>query len=368
MPAPSRPRRRTSAPLLALLAASCTGGSAAESSAGSAEGEASGEVGDEEETETGCEPGPPPGPFGETCETAMRLGSGRHLGNLRERGEQRGGACGQGGPELFFEVEAPARADLIVDLKGAEFAPRLDWLTADCLPDLSYACSDLPTFVAYDQAPGSRLRFSIGLDGEDPALGAAPIPGQPDPLDFELELAWREVVGAGAPCAPSLASRCASSLVCDAESSTCVSLPGNACATPTSLELPDPAASPPQNTLSLTVDPAQGWGDVHAHSCGGTRRAEQVFRIPRAALEALPSTAAVEISQSAGPSPLTLAARGPGCAAEAELACVGDAQAQPLRIEASTWEAAPAGDLYLFVELPEGAAEAVGLTLAAVDP
>lgn len=371
-------RWRQSAASLGLglsLFLACGGGNAEDTGASAGAttkpGEADGMSGmSEGETETGGEEGgPSPGPFAEACEDAPVLEPGRVRGNLRGRSEQFGGACGLGGPELFFAVELPQRADVIIDVVGADFAPRLEWTNADCLVEPTFACSFASTFVAYDVAAGSKLRFSVGIDPDAPALAVPFDPTRPDPLDFDLSLGLRAVLQAGQPCADpqgqaSELGRCGGALVCG-DDGLCGELPSNACANALPIVLAEPGQS-----SSLSVDAEEGFTDVHAHSCAGQRLAERVFAIDRGQLESFAGQE-LEISQTApvGPDPgVAMAIRAPGCLAEHEIACAADLLNGPVRVPVDDLLTPGVGAAYLFADIPDGADGVISLSVAVVDP
>ena len=198
-----------------------------------------GEEGEESGTGTEDDTGGYEEVFGEdVCSAAPVVSTGRWRGNLRDAAEDLGGACEQGGPDVFFRVELSTPADLTVHARGVGFTPRVGVLPTSCVAGREIACTEgLPTTLT-DLPAGTELLVAVGIDPESPALDEpepAPDSGSGDPLAFELELSVRRILQPGALCQPSPLGRCATGSTCreDPEEGAwrCETLGADTCAT-----------------------------------------------------------------------------------------------------------------------------------------
>jgi hypothetical protein len=291
------------------------------------------------------------------CAGAPVVHAGRHTGTLRGHSSDRGGACGRGGPDAFVVVEVPRRVDVRLNARGVDFAPVVGARSARCEHAWSATqllCTHGLEGWVLDVPAGGQILVSVGIDPDDPALASSPKPGYADPLDFVLEVELRNVLLEGERCTPTSRGRCVSGTRClgeDAADTTggldeaprCVALDGDFCASaiPMSLE---------PGTTAVTIDRDVLHTDAHAHSCGGARRPERVLAL------GLPGTlepgAQLEVRTDAPD--VTLALRGPGCAANEELACSpGSEHGSAVVLEDLLLVGSP--NLFLFVELPQPA-------------
>lgn len=353
------------------LFTACGGGDEplASSDSAASDGSDADEGQEEESTETGASDSlPDPGAFADLCLDAPILVPGLHPGALRGREDELDGACGLGGPQVFFSVDLDSDADLFVTAHAESFVPRIELLRAACEPGYGYQCRDASPATLYGVRGGTRIVGSVGIDPLDPALEA--MEGQDaDPLVFELEIDIRPIYGEGEPCGANTIGRCDGGLTCEIAPDgyeRCAVLLGDTCARALSVELPAPGAVT-ELDLDLTGEPGKA-GDRHQHSCGGLRSRDWVYRIDRLALEslaALPGEHRVELSSSqAG---LSAALRGPGCISAAERACAEEISLMPLSLDPEQLIAGPDGDTYLIVELPQEGEGVISLALAVVD-
>ncbi len=229
--------------------------------------------------DTGVETPREPGEASDRCAEAPGVGEGRHLGSLRGNLAELGGACGGGGPDAFFRVEVPFRADVFVQAVGVGFAPKVGVLPAGCSNDWSHrtlACTQSVGVWLLDFAAGTSLVASVGADPEEPQLQLpAPEEGD-DPLDFALDVQFRNVLGIGDPCEPASRGRCGTGTTCtasdDAPTAVCTVLPADSCA------YAEPLAVGFGTTL-VEVPAAVPHTDAHAHSCTGAHRPDRVYAL-----------------------------------------------------------------------------------------
>lgn len=305
------------------------------------------------------------------CAVAPIVGAGRHLGTLRDKLSDRGGACGRGGPDAFVVLDVPRRADVRVEARGVGFAPIVGVRPSRCELDWSteLLCTQGLEGWVLDAPAGGTLLVSVGIGSDDPALGTSPEPGQSDPLDFVLDVSLRTVLLEGESCSPPSRGRCVSGTAClsaddgwgttgevsEAEPPRCVTIAGDTCATawPLSLE---------RGSTVITLDSDAAHTDAHAHTCGGLRRPERVLALalpvalePGAHLEA--RTEAPDVA---------LALRGPGCTTAEELACAPASEHGSVAVVEDLL-ALGSHDVFLFVELPRRAQADDGTGTAGYD-
>lgn len=324
-----------------------------------------------ESTETGTgepEDLPPSlGVFATNCDEALSLGTGHYASSLRGRNEDFGGACGLGGPQLFFAIEVEQDADLLVELSAESFAPRVELLSAQCVPGRSLQCSDASSVAMSDLRAGSRILGSVGIDPDDPALSDEGL--AEDPLAFELRVELQPVLAEEQLCGEHVIGRCTAGTRCapsEEGPQRCLPVAGDTCSRALTLSLPAVG-----ETLALDIDLEAEAGLVgahHASSCGGGDTRELVYRLDRGALEALAAQVGEHRVELTSQTPGVLAAlRGPGCRASAELSCSEEISAQALSLDPATLVGGPDGDPYLLVELPDDAQGVISLALAVVD-
>jgi hypothetical protein len=282
------------------------------------------------------------------CERAPVIGPARHQGTLRNRGAELGGACGLGGPDVFFRLDVPRRSDVWLQAYGVGFSPRVGVLPHACTTDWAHRtllCNEGVGAWLLDVAAGSSLVVSVGVDDEHPVLDQAPSLEGPDPLGFALDVVLRNVLEVGEPCLPAGVGRCGSGTAClpapppadePAEASpgpaVCTVLEGDTCQTAVAV----PVAT---GVTVVEIDPTVHHTDAHAHSCGGARRRERVLRL------GLPGPGAHAVEIRVDHPDVGLALRAPGCLVEDERGCVEPGAAM-LAVEVRGPEA------FLFVELP----------------
>jgi hypothetical protein len=274
-------------------------------------------------------------PGADICIAAASVGDGVFSGDLRGKGSNNGGACELGGPDVFFGVDVPFRADVMLWARGAGYEPRVGVRHSDCtarFADVGLLCvSGIPGWIE-DIALGTRLIVSVGIDPGDPALaGDAALP-------FEFEVAFRPVLEEGERCEPQSVGRCESGTHCMLDPSgdgsgpaICVAVAGDTCASALPLSV-----EPGSTEVEISADAIHG--DAHHHACTGARTAERVYRVQLAGDLGPDARVDVEAPFAEG-----LAVRGPGCLSEQELACAADG------------DVLPPPSFYLFVELPDAA-------------
>ncbi len=274
-------------------------------------------------------------PGADICLAAAPVGQGIHRGDLRGKESNNGGACERGGPDVFFDVDVPLRADVMFWARADDFEPRVGVRHGDCaarFDDAGLLCaSGLPGWVL-DVDVGTRLIASVGIDPSAPALAGT------EPLPFELEIAFRRVLAEGDRCEPASVGRCEIGTRCAAQggaAATCIAVPGDTCRSALPLTLRP-------GTTVVEIPSEAIHADAHDHACAGARTPERVHRI---ALEGdLGPDARIEVEAAFAEG---VAVRGPGCLPEEELACAADGDTLVL--------AAPPPFFYLFTELPDAA-------------
>lgn len=269
----------------------------------------------------------------ETCLAAPVTGAGSFFGSLGGRPDGGVGACGQGGPALFFRIGVEQRSDVRVSVQGEGFEPRVGVFGNDCalrFEDAGLLCtSGVPGWVS-DVPAGSDLWVAVG--GEQDAIEASPQGA------FRLDVQTRRVLPIGEGCANEAWGRCEGGSVCTTTGDggpVCTPIPGDRCGNALDLSLGG-------GTTVLSIEPDAIHTDAHRHSCGGDRVTERVYRVE------LPAVSAEASLSVEGERVLALAARGPTCLDAEEVGC--DAQADALPSFTVDGPLPPV--LYLFVELP----------------
>lgn len=304
---------------------------------------ADGDEGEEESTGTGGQPEElrP----SDLCSEAPIVSSGRWPGTLALASGEFGGACGEGGRDVFYKVQVPFRADLRVEAFGVGFVPRVGLLPQECLPDREFSCAEgLPALVP-DVPAGSEVVIAIGIDPDDPALEG---PSEfDDPLAFAVDVNLRRVLMEGEFCLPPQRGRCVSGTAClpgeddepGEEAFRCRAVPGETCAEPIDWDAGDP----------LVIDSSEVHSDDHDHSCTGLRRPERVMRLSLGA--EVDGAGALEISSDR--SDVGLALRAPGCFEQDEIACTAEGSTQTIELVDPGGYRLAGVDPLLFVELPD---------------
>jgi hypothetical protein len=321
----------------------------------------------DEQSETGessseeGETGEPPA-LGDDCQdTILRIEAPSTFeATLRNATPDEGGIaaeCGLTGPSVFVEVTVHDRVDLQVSARGREYTPKLAVMLPGCSEDPSriLACAETLPTTLLDIGPALELLVAVGIDEADAAL-ALPIPEdqQVDPLDFELRLEARPVLGEHALCGPSH-GRCESGTVClpadedGAEIFRCRRPEADSCVAPGTLVVPSPGMA-----VQIEIAPDEPHSDAHEHACTGWRRPERVDRLVLP--DGLGDTATLSVM--ADDPRVGLALRGPDCLPESALACApatGNGDGTSLSFAApgqlAALAAASEGPL-LFIELP----------------
>lgn len=307
-----RQRQRTAHALLMLLAASCREPEPdGPADAGSEDGSS--------ESETG-------GPIaaGDACDDSLSLDAPTTLtATLRHASAATlGQGCGATGPVVFARVRLASRVDLTLGARGRGFTPTLGVQLPGCVsalddPDRLLACADALPVTLFDVGPESELLVTVGVAADDPVLERTIPEDAGDPLDFELDLDVRPVLGEGQRCSPDL-GRCEAGTVClpaDEDGvvvERCRRPPADSCVAPGELVLAGPG-----EPVELTIPPEEPHSDAHTHACTGWRRPERVERLVLPAT--LPPEATLELH--ADDPRVGLALRSPSCAPEHALAC-----------------------------------------------
>jgi len=288
----------------------------------------------------------------ENCLIAPVVAPGRISGSLRgvEAGE---GVCGVAGPTTYLQVAPQLDVDVMLIANATGFAPRLGIAPDGCGVGREFACVDGEKLEFRDVAAGTVLTLEIGAAATDPGLSAAlPGDGSADPLDFTVDVGFRRIFDVGERCLPESRGRCPGGTLCAAPAGSelgdltawvCEPLTGDTCASAEILVIDGSSGD-------VVVDRAARQTDAHAHACTGEGLLERVFRLQIDA--PLPPGARLVISTKAA---VGLAARGPGCAAAAEIACAEPEAGVSLTIDDLEGLAAADADFYLFVERPEAA-------------
>lgn len=289
----------------------------------------------------------------DACADAPLLTYGSYRGTLRsyELAPAPAGVCRGGGPDAFARVGAPVRADLHVEARGVGFVPRLSLAPDDCSPAREIACADGSALELRDLTVGTVVRVAVGADPDvfsDLNLQPAPA-GGPDPLEYDLDIAFTRVLAAGETCLPESRGRCADGTLClaSAEGSAhvCTTLPGDTCATAERVTI----VLDENGEATATVDFAASHTDAHRGSCTGAGRREHVMRL---GLPPSPPERALQVRATRDDT--GLAARAPGCLADEEVTCAAPtAGGARVVIPHLTALRAAGVEPYLFVELPD---------------
>ena len=270
----------------------------------------------------------------ESCLSAPSLTPGAYSGFLGGRPDGGAGACGQGGPAVFFRIDLDHRSDVSVSAVGEGFEPRVGVFDNDCglaFDDAGLLCTaGVPGWVS-DVPAGSTLFVAVG---GDPAAIEASQDGA-----FRLDVETRPILVAGETCGLEAWGRCEGGTTCvlgEETSGVCTPIPGDRCGNALDLSL-DPG------TTVLTIDAEAIHTDAHAHSCGGARMPERVYRVQ------LPSLSDDATLTLEGERVVALAARAPGCLEAEETACAHE----PMGLPVATLQGPLPEVLYLFVELSD---------------
>ena len=297
------------------------------------------------ETETESEGDEVVGPT-DLCDDAPSVPTGRTLGTLRGASPVLGGACGNGGPEVFVVIDVPRRSDVELTAFGMNFQPRIGVLREGCVGDWvdrALLCAPEGPGWVLDVAEGTALTVAVGIDPDDPAREIIPTEGN-EPLAFALDVRLRSVLEPGENCGGGL-GRCVSGSAClpgpDGDAPRCFELDGDTCQSadeqPISL-----------GTQSLQIDRATLQTNAHEHSCAGARRPERVVR-----LRFDDDIDGQALRLRADDRDVALALRAPGCGLAEEIACAPDDDAGAQVSVADLGAALGGGDsAFLFVELP----------------
>lgn len=298
------------------------------------------------------------------CSVAPVVAQGRFSGSLRDRHEDPviGGVCGGGGPDVFFRVSVPLRADLRIEARGNGFTPRVSLAPLGCLAAPMLACGGDGIASLTDLAEGTMIDLAVGVDAatfKAISDAGAPMDGE-DPLDFVVDVAMTRVLAEGEVCLPAVRGRCSSATLCmpelqtiddgddkakDDERWVCTAVPANRCADPerVKVKLVDDADT-------VMIDPDQPQTDAYSFSCTGEGTRERVLRL------ALPGSLGPKDSLqiwTVQPE-IGLALRAPGCLGSDELDCSPPSPAGSQVTIVAPDELLSAGvQPYLFVELPE---------------
>lgn len=309
---------------------------------------------------------PNPGEATDRCVQAPSVDEGRFFGTLRGNASVLGGACGSGGPDAFFRVDVPFRADVFVQALGVGFTPRVGVLPVGCAQDWTtrtLACTEGIGAWLTDIPAGASLVVSVGIDPEHPQLDL-PAPGEgADPLSFALDVELRNVLDAGDVCVPASRGRCGTGTLCltpeglpagrdardddaetggvapgDALDASCTVLDADTCASAEPLALP-------VGITTIALPAGVLHTDAHHHQCTGGHRPERVL-----ALGLPPSNAERVLDVRTQTPGIGLALRGPACTPDDERAC---AEPSAGGASVSTSVGPLASDVvYVFIELP----------------
>lgn len=318
--------------------------------------------GDDEDESEG-ETGEPPAPGDRCSSTPLAVEAPATIAaTLRNASADELSVCGLSGPTVFAEITLRDRVDLQAFAIGRAYTPRFAVLRPGCSVDPSrvLACGEGLPVTIRDIGPSVELLIAVGIDEADPALELAAADGEPDPLDFELRLQTRAVLGEHARCGPAF-GRCESGTVCLPEDEDgvlidrCRRPPADSCIAPGIVVLPNPGAS-----VVIEIPPDEPHSDAHEHPCTGWRRPERVEQLELPA--GLGETAQL-IVQADDPR-VGLALRGPDCLPESALACapvtgIGEGTSISFGAPGQLAALAAAGEApILFIELPRAEVDA----------
>lgn len=276
----------------------------------------------------------------DVCLSASAVTPGVYFASLRGKRSSGGGACGEGGPDVFFRVAVERRSDLRVSAVGDGFTPRVGVFGNDCavrFEDSGLLCtSGVPGWVT-DVPAGAELYVAIGASqSEIDASGDGA---------FRLDVQARDVLALGEGCSDEAWGRCEGGTTCAVlagteEPAVCVSIPGDRCGNPIAVDVA-------RGATALSIEPGELHTDAHRHTCGGDRISERVYRLE------IPAVSAEATLRIEGERVSVLAARGPTCLTEEERACGAD----PNGLAGIELEGPLPRTLYLFVELAEDESE-----------
>ncbi len=276
----------------------------------------------------------------DVCLSASAVTPGVYEASLQGKRSSGGGACGAGGPDVFFRIRVEHRSDLRVSALGDGFTPRVGVFGNDCavrFEDSGLLCtSGVPGWVS-DVPAGAELYVAVGASQSE-------IDSSGDGA-FRLDVQARDVLSLGEPCSNEAWGRCEGGSTCAVPAGTqdpavCTSIPGDRCGKPISLDVD-------RGVTALSVEPGVVHTDAHRHTCGGDRISERVYRLD------LPAVSAEAILRVEGERVMVLAARGPTCLPEEERACGAD----PEGLAEIELQGPLPRTLYLFVELAEDESE-----------
>ena len=276
----------------------------------------------------------------DVCLSASAVTPGAYFGSLQDKRSSGGGACGEGGPDVFFRIAVERRSDVRVSAVGDGFTPRIGVFGNDCavrFEDSGLLCtSGVPGWVS-DVPAGAELYVAVGASQseiDDSGDGA-----------FRLDVQARDVLPVGEPCSNEAWGRCEGGTTCmvpagTLEPAVCTSIPGDLCGNPIAVEVAPGATA-------LSVESGVIHTDAHRHTCGGDRISERVYRLE------LPAVSAEATLHIEGERVSVLAARGPTCLTEEERACGSDLEG----LATIDLTGPLPRTLYLFAELPEDESE-----------
>ncbi len=301
------------------------------------------------------------------CEQGPVVDGGRYSGSLREV-PLGVGICGVEGPVTYLHVAAELDVDLTVKVNATGFTPRLS-IAPNCVAAQELVCGEgVAAIELRDVSAGTLLTLAVGSAADDPGLMVPmPEPGEADPLEFTVDIGLRRILALGERCLPESRGRCPAGSACaspmgedpaDLATWICDPLPGDTCAN-AELVLVDALSG------EIIVDLATLQTDAHQHLCTGSGLRERVLRLVVDDDVALPQAASLVIETKAK---VGLAARAPGCAAEAEIACTAPAEGVVLTIPDLQGLLEGGADPFVFVEWElgdeQGAEEPISLAWA----
>lgn len=271
----------------------------------------------------------------DVCLSAPAVPPGRYEGTLAGKSAS-GGACAQGGPEVFFRFDVARRSDVRVSAHGDGYDPRVGVFGHDCAVPFDEAgllCTTGTAGWVTDVPAGSELYVAVGA-------ATADVDGSRTG-NYALEVSTRNVLSAGERCGPEAWGRCETGSVClgaadEGGADVCTEISGDRCGNPISLDIP-------RGDSGVTIDDTELHTDAHHHRCGGDRTAERVYRLE------LPSVSDEAVLRISGEAVSALAARAPTCLVEEERGCATSSEGTPnLELEGPLPRT-----MYLFVELPD---------------
>ncbi|MGH1345175.1 MAG: hypothetical protein ACRBN8_26675 [Nannocystales bacterium] len=297
-------------------------------------------TGDDEDASSGSSGGGVLGAGQDVCLSAPVLPPGVYLSSLQGKRSSGGGACGQGGPDVFFRVAVERPSDVRVSAVGEGFTPRVGVFGNECavsFEDGGLLCtSGVPGWVP-DVPAGAELYVAVGASQADVDASAQGT--------FQLEVQARDILSVGEACSDPAWGRCEGGTTCavpgeTGEPAVCVAIPGDRCGNPMPVDVD-------RGLTALSVESGALHTDAHRHTCGGDRISERVYRLE------LPAVSAEATLRVEGQRVSVLAARGPTCLTEEERACSAD----PEGLAVIELQGPLPRTLYLFAELHEDESE-----------